>query len=191
VTEHRLRLLLVEKLHVEGVETPEVDQFARRVDLRLEDALRLVEHAGCVQSVAPRTLEELGGLEHHRSAVFPGGFRPLLPGLGGGVDRHLNLRLTGLVVGPEHVVVVVRADCFGGVAGADLLAADDERDVDFLGQHLRDFCLERNLFRRTGSIRFDWIIDRRRDRDDSIGHDGPPEKLNGVVCGAQRAASEY
>jgi hypothetical protein len=57
MAEHRLRLLLVDESHVVGVEAPEIDQLAGRVDLGLKDALRLVEHAGSVHPVAPRALQ--------------------------------------------------------------------------------------------------------------------------------------
>ena len=50
----------------------------------------------------------------------------------GGIDGHLDLGLAGLVVDAENVAMVVGADGLGGVAGAHLLAADDQRDLDLL-----------------------------------------------------------
>ncbi len=169
-----LGLLLVDETHVVGVETPEIHQLAGGVDLGLENALRLVEHAGGVEAVAPWSGEQFGGLEHHRGAVLPRRLRPLLPGLGGGVDRHRYLGLAGLVIDAQDVPVVVRTDGFGGLAGAHLLAADDERDLDLLLQHPGDCGLERGFFRRARGIGADRIVDRRRNADNSIGHDGPP-----------------
>ena len=174
VAEHGLGLLLVDKAHVVGVETPEVDELTGGVDLSLEDALRLIEHAGGVEAVAPRALQQLSGLENHRGAMLPRCLRPLPPCRGSGVDRHLDLGFAGLVVGAENVFVIVWADGFGSVTGSHLLAADDEGDLDLLAQHLLDRCLERGFLRRTGSVGLDRIVDRRWDGDDSIGHDGPP-----------------
>ena len=51
---------------------------------------------------------------------------PVLPGLGGGADRLLDLGRAALVDVGEDVRLVVRHDRLEGVARADLLAADDE-----------------------------------------------------------------
>ena len=62
----RERLLGVELLRVVRVEAPEVDQLAGRVDLGLEDRLRLAEHGGGVERGAPGGGEQLGGLAGRR-----------------------------------------------------------------------------------------------------------------------------
>jgi hypothetical protein len=48
----------------------------------------------------------------------------------GCVDGGRHLVGAGLVVGGQDVLVVVRLDHDAGVAGAHLLAADDQRDLD-------------------------------------------------------------
>ena len=140
------------------------------VDLGLVDGLRLVEHTGRVEGVAPRTLEQLGRLEHDRGAVFPGDLGPFAPRLLRCLHGLLDFGFAGLVVCAEDVSVVVRADRLCGVAGAHFLAADDEGDLDLVGEHLFEFGLERRLFGRGGAIGADGFVDRGRDRDDSVGH---------------------
>ena len=61
---------------------------------------------------------------------------PLLPGLGGGLDRLLDVARAALVHGCEHVVLVVRHDGVERLARPHLLAADHQRGVDALGLHL-------------------------------------------------------
>ena len=53
------RLLGVDPRHVLDVEAPEVDQLARRVDLRLVRGLRLAEHRRRVERLPPRPGEQL------------------------------------------------------------------------------------------------------------------------------------
>ena len=181
-------LLFVYEAHVVRVEAPEINEFAGSIDFGLEHALGLVEHAGGVHAIAPRPLEQLGGLEHHGRPVLPGHFGPILPGFGGGLDRHADFCLAGFVIGGEDMPVVVGADRFAGVSGADFLAADDERDFDLLAQHFVDFGLERGLFRSAGGIRPARIVDRWWDGDYSIGHDDL-QRLCYVVCGARARRS--
>ena len=122
------RLLLVDPVHERDVEAEEVDQLAGRVDLRLVDGLRLAEHRGRVDRVAPRPGEQLGGAEEDRGALLPGDAVPVLPGLAGRLDRRLDLLRPALVDVGQDVRLGVRHDGLGGLAGADVLAADDERD---------------------------------------------------------------
>ena len=55
-----------------------------------------------------------------------------MPRLAGGGDRALDLGRAALVDGREDVRAVVRLDGVEGVAGANLLAADQQRDVELL-----------------------------------------------------------
>ena len=54
--------------------------------------------------------------------------------------------------------VVVRANALGEVAGLDQLAADAERDLDLLPQHLLDLLFELDFFRRTGPVLLDRLV---------------------------------
>jgi hypothetical protein len=170
VSGHALGLLLVDEALIVGIEAEEVDQLAGRVDLSLEDGLRLVEHGGGVERVAPRSGQQLGGLQEHRGAVLPRHFRPLAPRGGGGLDGHVDLFLAGLVIGGQDMLMIVGAHGLGGVAGADFLAADDQRDFDLLGEHLPHRGLERHLFGRSRSIGPDGFVDGFRNGDESVGH---------------------
>ena len=86
----RDRLLGVDPRHELDVEAEEVDQLAGGVDLGLVRGLRLAEHRGRVERVAPRAGEQLGGAEEDGGAVLPRPARPVLPRGRGGVDRLLR-----------------------------------------------------------------------------------------------------
>ena len=130
------RLLLVDARHVLDVEAPEVDELAGGVDLGLVRGLRLAEHRGRVQRLPPRAGEELGRAEEDGGALLPRRPRPVLPGVGRGGDRRLDLGRAALVDVGEDVAALVRHDRFERVAGADVLAADHERDLEALGREL-------------------------------------------------------
>ena len=67
----------------------------------------------------------------------------------------------------EHVLVVVRHDCLRGLPGADLPAADDDRDVHPLARHLLEPCLELRALRRSRRIRLDGLVHRGGNSPDS------------------------
>ncbi len=106
----RDRLLLVHPRHERGVEAPEVDQLAGRVDLGLVGRLRLAEHRGRVQRVAPGPGEQLGRAEEDGGPLLPRNAVPVLPSLGRGLDRCLDLLRPTLVDIGEDMVLVVRHD---------------------------------------------------------------------------------
>ena len=158
----RDRLLGVDPRHVLDVEAEEVDQLAGRVDLGLVRGLRLAEHRGRVERVAPRAGEQLGRAEEDGGAVLPRPARPVLPRGGGGVDRLLDVLGARLVDVGEHVLLVVRHDGRARVAGGDVLAADHERDLDPLAGHLREPALERRALGAAGRVVADRLVARRR-----------------------------
>ncbi len=125
-------LLGVDLLHVVRVEAEEVDQLAGRVDLRLVRGLGLAEHRRGVEHLAVRTGQQVGGLEEDRGAVVPRHARPGLVRVERGLDGAIDLLLAALVPRAQHVRVVVRHHRLGGLARADLLAADPRGNVDDL-----------------------------------------------------------
>ena len=64
------RLLADQFFRVVDVETPEIDDFARRIDLCLEHRLRLSEHRCAIDDVAPRRRQEFGGFQQNGRAVL-------------------------------------------------------------------------------------------------------------------------
>ena len=86
-------------------------------------ALSVWRHGPARSSAARR---KIGG------ALLPRRARPVLPRVGRGRDRALDLLRAALVHGGEHVRAVVRLDRLERVAGANLLAADHERDLERL-----------------------------------------------------------
>ena len=153
------RLLAVEVLGVGAVEAEEVDQLARRVDLGLVRRLALPEHRRGVERVAPRRREQFGGPQEHRGAVFPGPAAPFLARGGGGGDGLLHQLGRRLVPGAEHVRVVVRHHDGRGVAGAVLLAVDDDGDVDVLAGHAGEARLQRGALGRARGVAADRLVD--------------------------------
>ena len=61
--------------------------------------------------------------------------RPLAPSSRRGLDRLFDLIAGSLMVGSEHVVVIVRRNDFGRASRADFLAANDDRNVHFFRRH--------------------------------------------------------
>ena len=88
------------------------------------------EHRRGDERRPPRAGEQLGGAEEDGGALLPRRPRPVVPGLGGGLDRLLDLGRAALVDVGEHVLLAVRHHRLDGVAGAHLLAADHARDVE-------------------------------------------------------------
>ena len=153
-----------------GVVAQEVDQLADTVDLGLVDVLALAEHHGGAHQRAVLGGDEFGNLEQDGSAHRPVGLGPLLAGLHGCVDRHLDLFRAGLVVGGQHVMVVVRHHHFAGIARADLLAADDQRDIQLDGFLAFQLLFERNTLGRALEVSENRLIGRHRERIDSVSH---------------------
>ena len=104
----RDRLVGEDLLGVVDVEAPEVDQLAGRVDLGLEGRLRLAEHRGGVDPLAPRAGEQVGGLEQDRAALVERQRAPRRRGVGGGLRRRPWRRPGRVLQDAEHVLVVVR-----------------------------------------------------------------------------------
>ena len=148
-------------------------EVAVHLDLGLMHRLRLVEHRRGVHGRAPRAGEELGGAEEDRGAVLPRHARPVVPGLARGVDRLLDVLRAALVDVGEHVVLVVRHDRFERVAGADLLAADHERDLDPLGLHLREPHPQLLALGRSRRVVPDRLVHRLGQPEDAVGGHTP------------------
>src|SRR5581483_5241609 len=161
-------LLLVDPRHVLDVEAPEVDELARRVDLGLVGGLRLPEHRRRVQRLPPRPREELRRAQEDRRTLLPRRPRPVVPRVRGSGDRAVDLGSTTLVHGCEDVRAVVRLDRLERVAGADLLAADHERDVGLLRLELAQPEAELLALRRARRVAPDRLVVGLRDAEDAV-----------------------
>src|SRR5207245_3421503 len=100
----------------------------------------------------PRAGEQRRGAQEDRRAVLPGQPRPVVPRVARGADRALDLGGAALVDVGEHVAALVRLDRFERLAGAHLLATDDQRDVEPLRLHVTESPLELLALRRSGRI---------------------------------------
>ena len=151
-----------------GLKRQKSIELAGRVDLGLVGGLGLAEHRGRVQRVAPRA---------RRAARPRGGRRRPAPPTGRGASppRPRPTALTAastsfgaaLVDVREDVVLVVRHHRFLGGAGAHLLAADDQRDVQALVPHLLQAQLEARALGRAGRVVPDRLVDGRRNAEDA------------------------
>ena len=125
-----------------GIVAQEIDGLAGRVDLRLIEVLALAEHACGVDDSAVLACEQVGYLQDDRGSYSPVQLRPLVMSVESGLDGHFNLLGTCLVICGEHVRVVMRHNHLSGVAGADLLAADNQRNVQLYAALSFKFGLE-------------------------------------------------
>ena len=111
------RRLLLEDLRAKWtLMPPEVDELARCVDLGLVGGLALPEHRRGVEPGAPRTGEQLGGLEQDGGTVVERQLAPPRGGSLGGVDGAWRLLDGGVAQRAEHLAVGVR------LADGDLVA---------------------------------------------------------------------
>src|SRR5439155_20370812 len=168
------RLLAIDLLGPRDVEAPEVDQLARRVDLRLVRRLRLAEHRRGIQDHPVWSGQEIGRLQKDRRTVLPRQARPFAVGGAGRVDRALNLGSAGLVPDGEDVTVVVRHDRVRGPAGRDPAPADARRDLDDLAGHPVELGPERLALLTTGGVSEDGLVAGNGHAEDPVAHRGPP-----------------
>ena len=153
-------LLAVQLLGEVRVEPPEVDQLARRVDLRLEYRLRLPEHRRGIERGAPGGGEQLGRLEEDRGALLPRPASPFALRLDGLLDGQIHLGRARRVVVGQHVVVPVRHRRGRSLARADLTPSDDEGDVDPLARHLLEARLDLGALGTARRVASDRLVDR-------------------------------
>ena len=164
-------LLFVDARQVARVEPEEVDRLAGSVDLGLVRRLRLSEHRCRVEGVAPRPCQELRRAKQDRYPLFPGGAAPVLPGVGGRVDRLLDLGRAALMDVREHMLLVVGYGRGPQPAGQHLPAPDHARNLDPLLLHLLQALLQALSFGRPGSERVDRLVGRwRRAEDPGCAH---------------------
>ena len=176
-----MELLGGDLLGVVDVEPQEVDQLARRVDLRLERGLRLAEHGRGVETLAPRAREQLGGLEQDGGALVERQGAPARRRLLGRGDRVTSVGLGGTLQHAEHVLVVVGLyDADLGPASHPLLPADGGGQLELAGLLELQLRLELGSFGGTRGVREVRLVQgSRRGRD---GVHGP------IVSDATRVA---
>jgi hypothetical protein len=100
------------------------------------------------------------GRQDARGAIFPRPARPLAARRRGGGDRLLHVRGVGEVIVGQHVAVVVRHHRLRGASGSDLLAADDQRNVDPLCGHRFQARFQLGALRRARGVGAVGVVDR-------------------------------
>ena len=91
-------------------------------------------------------------------------------GLHGGLDGHFHFLLSDLVERGEDMLVIMRAYDRAGVAGPDLLAADDDRDVHDGVPLALEFGIEGDALGRAFKIGLDRLVGRYREVQDCVVH---------------------
>ncbi len=164
------RLVGVDLFHEFDVVAEEVRRFAGTVDLRLVGVLGLAQHRGGIQSGAVLRGHQAGHLVEDGGPVLPGGGLPIVLGRQGRIDGCADLRLPRQVVGGEHVVVVVGADHLGRGPGADLLATDDQGNIEGAGGLAGQFGLELKALRGPGGVGQNRLVVGIRQLEAGVGH---------------------
>src|SRR5206468_9429723 len=111
--------------------------------------------------------------QEDRRPLLPRPARPVFPGVRGRVDRLPDLVARRVMHVGEDVLLVVRHHCLARPAGADVLAADDARDLDPLAPHLLDARLQARPLRRPRRVRADRLVERRGRLEDAVRSHGP------------------
>ena len=163
--------LLAEDLgHVRDVVAEEVDQLARRVDLGLQDRLALVQHRRRIDDRAVLAGEQLGRLQEDGSARLPRHRRPFRTRRLGRGHRLPNGVGVPLVKRRQHVPVVVRHDALAEIAGRDLGAADEQRNLDLRAGDLGEMRGQDLPLRRPRRIAQNGLVDGRGHLHSSVVH---------------------
>ena len=163
-------LVAHELRQVADVEPPEVDQFAGRVDLRLEDRLGLAQHGRGVDRLSPGPGQQVGRLHDDRRPLLPGHVRPRRPGFEGRIDGHADLGFAGLVIYAEVERMVMGRPQRRRVARLHLPAADDQRDLDGGGFQFSELRLDGRSFVRSGRVFQDRFVVGPRGVETCVGH---------------------
>ena len=168
----RFRLLAEDLPGVVDVVTPEVDQLAGRVDLRLVGRLGLAEDGGGVDGGTPRPGQQFGRLEEDRGPVVEVQRAPAGGRLLGRVDRGGHVHVGGVAVLAEDVFGVVRLDHVDQVALGHLLAAaDGHGEFGLLAGEFLDLALQRGPLVAARLVLPDRLVDRHRGPGDGVHHD--------------------
>ncbi len=152
------------------VEAEEVDRLAGRVDLRLMRGLALAQHGGGVDQRAVLRRQQLGGLEEDGGALLERHRGPVGAGCLGRGDGLLDVRPVALVRDREDVLVTVGHPHLDRLAGADLLAADDQRDLDFFAGHALERILELRALGASRRVGEHGLVGGSRNPDVGLDH---------------------
>src|SRR5207302_7541824 len=156
-------LLPVDALCEVHVEAEEVDQLACRVDLRLMGRLRLTQHGGGVHDRTVARREQIRGLQEHRRPPLESPPRPVTPGVALRRYRRLHFARPRLLRLREDVALEVGHYDVDRLAGADVLAPDDEGNVGLTRRQVLEGLLELDPLRRGGRVAQNGFVDWGRD----------------------------
>src|SRR2546422_653786 len=97
--------------------------------------------------------------------------RPLVPRFPRRRDRPLHLRRPRLMRLREHVPMAMRHDHVYRPAGVDVLATDDEGNLQLAPGELRQGPLELRPLRRSGDVAEHGLVDGRRDLGNAVHYE--------------------
>lgn len=123
-------LLSIDLLGVLDSKAEEIDEFCGRVNLRLPGVLALAVHGQSHDIVTVLGRDQIGSLQEDAGALRKGGISPRLACGESGVNGSLNIGLGGVGVS-SNGGMGGRVALGEGLGGLDLLASDDERQVQW------------------------------------------------------------
>ena len=148
------------------VEAQEVDQLAGGVDLGLVGRLRLAQHRGGGDRLAPGPGQQVGGAQEHRGPLVEGQVAPGRGAAWRGLDGVGDVGVGGVGVAADHRGVPVRLDdVVLGAGAAAAAAADHLLDVQRLGGELGQLGLQPRPLGAAGCVVVHRLVGRG-------GHDG-------------------
>ena len=113
-----------------SIEPPEVNQFTRRIDLRLLHRLGLIEHRRRIQALSIGTCEEVSRTVEDGCSSLKAQFDPRFLCQCRTVASSTNLVWTGEMHSGDHMLMVVWDHLIDRPPSEHMLPVDDARDLD-------------------------------------------------------------
>jgi hypothetical protein len=156
------------------VETPEVDELAGGVDLGLVRGLALPQHRRRVEPSAPRTGEQVRGLQEDRCSRLERRARPVMARIERRRDRLLHVVGVRFAPGADDGLTIVRLHEGERFAARDAtFAADRHRQFVRFGTEPVELGEQCTAFDGSGRVVEHRFVRRDGDVDDAV-HRSPP-----------------
>ena len=152
-----------------GVEPPEVDQLAGRVDLGLVCRLGLPEHRCGSDLFPPGPREQIGGPQEHRGTLVERHCRPAAFRAHRRLDSRRGIGVHRVGQGAQRRGMPVRLDHIDSLTVAHPVpAVDDVWEVDRVVSQRGQFGDERGSFRGVRGVIVDRLVGRHRHLGDRV-----------------------
>ena len=132
--------------------TEEVNGLTSRVYFCLIEILTLSEHTGRIHDRTVFGCQQLCHLHHDSGACCPWRATPNFMSLHGCLNGHFYLFLAHLMVSSQHMLMIVRTGHLTDITCTNLLATDNNRDINDDITLTLKFFLQCHALRRTFQI---------------------------------------